>query len=251
MYRRSKSKKRYGVKKRSRKGIKSQAWAISRRDKFAAGPLGGVRPGRFGTTQTISYSPGTPDRAFICLKRIYHGSLGTGAAGAAVFGFVITNSANDPLGTLGSGPPVGGSQWLGVAPSIYSAYIVHASKVTIEFTTVASITPVISMSSRPRSMLQPTTVTQAGGQPRGKCMLTQIYQRNKMSVYNTTAQVYGQSPQTVAIADSFSALYNADPTSETVLDIGIQDPTGTTQLSGPLQLEIIQYIECFGRVTST
>lgn len=240
-------KKRKGVKTR-KSSAKHGAWSVSKRQRFGAGPLGGVRPGRFGTTQTVSQSPGWPDRMFITLKRTFHGTIGSGTAGAFTNSPIKLNSAHDPLGAIVSTPPTGFAAFLGTVPALYSAYIVHAARVQIQTVWTSSTTPVMSMTARPASMAAPTSCQQAAGQPRGKCALMDIYKRNVMSYYCTVGQIYGQSPETVAIADSFSALNSADPASEVLLDVSLQDPAATTQQVTNCQIQITQWIECFGRV---
>jgi len=71
-------------------------------------------------------------------------------------------------------------------------------------------------------------------------------QVHTLSLYCTVAEVYGQTKQTVAIDDTFSALHNATPTSEVRVDVCCID-TVATQQSLPFTFELTQYIEFFGR----
>lgn len=70
-----------------------------------------------------------------------------------------------------------------------------------------------------------------------------------MSMYSTTAAITGQSPQTVASADSFSALYNADPSSLCIADIGVVDINATNNLKAGFIIRITQWLELFSRAT--
>lgn len=187
---------------------------------------------------------------FIKLSKAYVGGFTTGAAGAFANNTLKLNSCADPLGSLGSGAPVGFSAYCGASPSLYGAYIVHAVKIHCEVTGGSGIdTFGWGFAVRPGSMAAPTSLAQAACLPRAKTQVAVPGAHNYMSAYYTVGQVYGQSPQTVAIADSFSALYNADPSSTIIGDIFCADTFATTQLSFSLKLIVTQWVEVFGRNT--
>lgn len=220
-----------------------------KRSRFQYGPVGGVRGGRFGTTQTIVSNPRIgPDRAFVCFKKTACLQFQTGAAGSYAVGSLKLNSCNDPLGTFGTGAPVGAPGYLGASPALYQAYIVHAFRVNLQVIPGSNY-GAVALSMRPASMSTPISIQQQAGQGRALLKMCIPSVITKMSMYGTTAQVYGQSPQTVATADSFSALYNADPTSEVMMDIGCQEPSLSVQITFSCTVEITQYVEVFGRNT--
>lgn len=217
--------------------------------------MGGVRPGRFGTSQFVALSPPIqPDRVFVKLARSLLTTFATGAAGAYGEFTLKCNSAADPLGSLSSGVPIGATHWLGTSPSQYGAYIVHAFQVKLEMTsgTANDFPVVVAVSFRPASMAAPTSIAQQQNQSYAAHKFVSPGGTNPTVItrYCTTGQVYGQSPQTVAIADSFSALYNADPSSEVLADVGIQNPDATNAATVYLNVTVTQWVECFGRVTS-
>lgn len=219
-----------------------------KRSKFGYGPVGGVRGGRFGTTQTIVTNPRIgPDRVFCCFKKTAVLQFSTAAAGAYAVGSLKLNSASDPLGTFGTGPPVGAGSYLGASPALYGAYIVHAFRVKLQIVSPTGFFGAVGMSFRPASMNVPTSIAQQAGFARST--VKQVVQDfvTTITMYGTTGQVYGQSPQSVAIADSFSALYNADPGSEVMCDIGSEENSHTTQITFSAIIELTQYVECFGR----
>lgn len=240
-----------GKRKRSSKGKGFRRRVSTRYGPFGAGPMGGVRPGHRGTRQVTIPAPiQGVDRLFLKVSKSIVGQFATGAAGAYQAATLKLNSANDPLGSLGSGPPVGLAAYCGASPALYGAYIVHAWKVHIEMTNGAT-NFAWGFTARPASMAAATSVAQIGSTAYGQMRIITPGQISKLTKYGTTGQVYGQSPQTVAIADSFSALYNADPSSEIIGDLGAQEVTGSTQLISGYILTITQWVECFGRNTPT
>lgn len=218
---------------------------------FGYGPVGGVRPGRRGTTQSIVRNPRiNPDRVFVKLERSFVGTLVTGAAGVFATQYVKCNSANDPLGTLGTGQPTGANQWLGTNPAQYQSYIVHAFRVKVTLT--SNNYNMLAALSFQASATLPGSCAQAASSSYGSmAIIAPNAYPTRLGRYLTTGQVYGQSPQTVAIADSFSAAYSSDPTSMIYGVISCQDILLTTQYTAAMTVTVTQWVECFQRVTPT
>jgi len=234
---------------RSRKGKKSYS---KRRKtgagKFQYGPVGGVRPGRFGTTQvSIPRSRGGADRQFVTVSRSY---IGTGSSAVfAVFATLKLNSANDPLGSVGTGPPTASVPYLGPSTtSLYGAYIVHAFRLDIEVNANV-FGAYFGLLMRPSSMASASTAGQCDSQAHGQVKMVNVSGVTRWSLYRTTGQIYGQAPITVATADSFSALYNADPSSEVMGDLYVGNTDGVTSTAFSVKLRLTQYLEVYGRNT--
>lgn len=249
-------KKRYGVKRRGsykRSNGSKLRWK-GRISAWGAGPLGGTSvssryAGKGKPTQVIVRAPQAgPDRVFVKLKKILPTNLQAGTTGAFANNSIYPNNAIDPFGTLAAGGAVGFSSWCANAAGKYLAYCVHAFSVKITSTQPAgSDGTQLVMSFKPASQGTPTDVRQAAGSPRAKYLLlaagTQVH---SMSAYYSVAEVYGQTNATVAQDDSFAALYNAAPQSEVRCDISLQG-TGADTHTCPTIIELVQYIEFFGR----
>lgn len=221
---------------------------------YQAGPLGGGT-GRRYTTQAIIRSPSNaPDRMFVKLKRGFVGNFSTAAAGAYASNYIRANSANDPLGSFGSGAPTGATPLLGASGSaVYGAYIVHACALTLAAVQTANASGcVVAVTPRFGTAAVPTSIGQQIAEPRTKWIQcaagTGLPAIIKMMY--TTAQVYGQAPQTVAITDSFGATYNSDPASEVRWDIGIGGNAAELEVV-QLSFVMTQWVELFGRWTES
>lgn len=237
--------KRYRTKKGGKKWGKRRKTGTG---KFQYGPVGGVRPGRFGTTQvSIPRSRIGPDRQFVTLSRSY---IGTGSTAAfALFGTLKANSANDPLGTFGTGGPTGGAPFLGPSTtSMYGAYIVHAFRLDLEVNANV-FGAYFGLLFRPNSMSAALSAGSLDSQSHGQVKMVNVSGVTRWGMYRTTGQIYGQAPVTVATADSFSALYNADPSSEVVADLYVGNTDGVTATAFSVKIRLTQYVEVYGRNT--
>lgn len=254
MYNRRASRQRVGIKTRrySRKGGVLVRRPGYQRKRYQYGPVGGHQ-GRPGTTQIIQRPIMSADRAFVTLKKAFVGAAATGAAGAFATSPISPNDCKDPLVGFGSGSPEGFNSWCS-STGLYGSYIVHAFKLEWNFInenlTAASgpFNCVVCWNFRPATTAAAVNMPQAMSQPRAVYATLNSNNPWKGSRYFTVAEIYGQSPQTVAIADSFAAIYNATPSSQIAADLSIVDPsTGTAQaINGTFV--ITQYIEFFGRV---
>lgn len=218
---------------------------------YGFGPVGGRASGAGHTTsQALIRQPGyLPDRMFTKVYTPFTGQIQTGAAGAYNSYYLRPNSLLVPLGTLSSNTPGGLSKLLG-ASACYRSYIVHSFAIDIKVMSVANtplvaqfgILPSYALAAAPASM---TAIMQS---PRAKWGCTQyLVPPLRLKGFWRSGQLYGQSPQTVAIADSFSALYSATPASENYIHVGFDEQAHTTQMLMGLQLVLTQYIELFGR----
>lgn len=212
------------------------------------GPTGGHPWYGFGTSQALIKQPTTSDRLFVKLRKAFVGSISTGAAGVFSTSALVPNDLTDPLGSFGTGSPDGFSTYCGSA-SMYREYIVHGFKLSWNFASNATNnTIVMCFVPRAGGASAPSTMEQAQCNPRARwCTLHEAAQNFAGSMKYTVASLYGQSDQTVATADSFSALYNAAPTSYVAVDVCLQDPHLTTQISvaGTFVLEF--YVEFLAR----
>lgn len=214
--------------------------------------MGGRRGRGPGTVQQITYSPQQgPDRVFVKFTKTIFTQLATGAAGAYAGSTLKVNSAFDPAGSLGSGPGVGAAAFLGVAPALYGAYIVHSWRIDVQFIASSAFAG-IGFYCRGNSLVAPTSIAQMSGLPRAIVKLgpTSGYPVH-FSMFRTAAQITGQSAETVAIDDTFGASYNADPATEIICDIGVEEPTHTAVAQFTVLIRLTQYTECFGRVTQS
>lgn len=216
---------------------------------FLYGPVDGNRGRRGGgLTQSIAFSPNAGgDRYFIRASKAYVGTYSNAAGSFTIFDSLHTNSAFDPFGALSSGPGVGVGNLLS-STGQYRFSIVHAFKVELQLCSNAFGT-VICMLHRPAGTLQATSMSQM------VCLPHTSYKQlpnnsygpvSRISMFRSTAQVYGQTVKSVAIADSFSAAYNADPTSTTACDIAIVNTQATSNILS-YTMRITQWIELFGK----
>lgn len=216
---------------------------------FFYGPVdGNRRRGGGGLTQAIAFSPNAGgDRYFIRASKSFVGSYTNTSGAFAIFDSLHTNSAFDPFGALTAGPGVGVGNLLS-STGQYRASIVHAFKVELQLCSNAFGT-VVCMLHRPAGTAQAVSMGQMMSLPHTVCkqLPNNAYSAvARISMFRSTAQVYGQTVKTVAIADSFSALYNADPTSTTACDIAITNTQNTTNILS-YTLKITQWIELFGK----
>lgn len=244
-------KTRQGVKARG--SYKRRAYVRKRMPTpWRKGPSGGHPWYGFGTSQALIKQPTTSDRLFVKLRKAFIGGINTAPAGAFSTSAIVPNDLTDPLASFGTGSPEGFSTYCGSA-SMYREYIVHAFKLTWSFNnTVSGAANNILMCFVPRSggASAPTSMEQAQSNPRARwCNMRDGLRDFTGSMKYTVASLYGQSDQTVASADSFSALYNAAPTSYVAIDVCLQNPAGVTQLGvvGTFVLEF--YVEFLARNT--
>lgn len=151
-------------------------------------------------------------------------------------------------GTISSvGPAVGFPKWCSTT-GLYRSYIVHGVLIEIEaYQNEVAGGCAIGLMVQPTASTAPTDLSSFTEQksvthllvPNQKCYLRK---------YLTTAEVYGQSKETVATADSFSALYNAAPSSTFKMYIGLQGASGIAEHAQML-VRVTQYFEFFGRNT--
>lgn len=234
--------------KRSRKGMSHRRKGGYKRSKFGFGPVGGVRGGHFGTTQTIVRSPTVnADRLFCSFQKTEVGQLQTGAAGGFVTQQIKLNSCNNPLGTIVAGTPVGFSTYCGTAsPAPYHSYIVHAVRVEAQLVS-GSLFSTVGFSPRIGAAATPANMNAMASVPRAVCLQCLPGEIRTYRKYFTIGQIAGQSPQTVAIADSFAGQAGADPASLVYLDVGLFENSNTTQVTYSLIIKITQWVELFGR----
>lgn len=205
--------------------------------------------GKGRPSQVIVRAPQSgPDRVFVKLKKVCRVDLTTGASGGFATNPIYPNDCKDPFGSLAAGGPVGFASWCGNGAGQYLAYTVHAFAVRVSITQPAGTTGThVVMSFCPNSQAVPTDTVQAAGGQRAKGLLlaagTEVH---VLSAYHSVAEIYGQTNQAVAIDDSFSALYNATPSSEVRCDISLQG-TSSTLNTAPALIELTQYIEFYGR----
>lgn len=207
--------------------------------------------GRGKPSQVIIRAPQAgPDRVFVKLTKTVAIDVATGASGAFSNQAISCNDCKDPFGSLGAGGPVGFASWCSNSAGRYLAYCVHAFAIDIEATQPAGTTgTAMCISFQPASGALPTDIVQAAGMPRAKSLLlaagTQVH---RVHAYHSVAEVYGQTNQTVAMDDTFAALYNATPASEVRCNISLQG-TSTTLNTLPMLIKLTQYVEFFGRQT--
>jgi len=205
--------------------------------------------GKGKPSQVIVRAPQSgPDRVFVKLKKIVRFDFTTGSSGAYANYPIYPNDCKDPFGSLAAGGPVGFGSWCGNGAGQYLAYTVHAFAVRLQITQPAgSIGTHVVLSFCPNSQAVPTDTVQAAGGQRAKGLLlaagTEVH---VLSAYHSVAEIYGQTNQAVAIDDSFSALYNATPSSEVRCDISLQG-TSSTLNTAPALIELTQYVEFYGR----
>lgn len=220
---------------------------------FGYGPVGGSRfygsraKGR--PTQAVVPGPiGGPDRIFVKLRKFGRGTLSSAAAGAFSVSPIYPNDCKDPFGSLAAGGPTGFSFYAGNSSGQYFGYIVHSFKFEIIFSQPGGTTgTVVALRACPNSTPAPTSMEQVMGAHRAVYTIaTAGTETHKLSMYHTVAEVMGVTKQTVAIDDSFAALYNATPSSECRIDVCAVD-TAATQQSLPFTFCLTQYIEFFGR----
>lgn len=249
-------KKRYGVKRRGsfKRSYGSRIRYKGRISAWGAGPLGGTSvasrwAGKGKPSQVLIRAPTSgPDRVFVKLKKILRTDLTTGASGAFANSPIYPNNGIDPFSTAAAGGAVGFSSWCGTGSGQYLAYCVHAFAVKVLISQPAGSNGThVVMSFKPSAQALPTDTVQAAGGARAKSLLicagTEVH---KLQSYHSVAEVYGQTNQTVASDDSFSALHNAAPSSEVRCDISLQ-ATSATSTTCPALIELTQYIEFFGR----
>lgn len=249
-------KKRYGVKRRGsfKRSYGSRIRYKGRMSAWGAGPMGGTSvasryAGKGKPSQVLIRAPQSgPDRVFVKLRKVLRTDLATEAAGAFANFPILCNNGIDPFGTLGAGGCVGFNSWCGSGSGQYLAYCVHAFAVKVQATQPAGTTGThLCMSFKSAAQAVPTDTVQTAGSQRAKSLLlaagTQVH---TLYSYHSVAECYGQTNQTVATDDTYSALYNAAPASEVRCDISLQG-TAATQNTIPVLIELVQYIEFFGR----
>lgn len=191
-----------------------------------------------------------PDRMFTKVHTTIVSTIATGAAGVFATSRLFVNSCSDPLGDLGSGVPYGFAN-LCSSTGYYQAYIVHAFSVHVTLYQASGTTSsVVTLMPRVATAAAATSAQEAIGNGRSRHSIVDQGNHSHLYMYHQVGEIYGQSPQTVAIADSFSALYNASPTSLLYVDIGRQDTALATQNTMSYTLKLTQWVELFGRVTS-
>lgn len=244
---------------RSWKGRKRSRLGGSRYGGYGYGPVGGSSTGRgcrVGLSQAIiRQSHYIPDRIFSRLITATNGYAQTGASGAFALSHFRPSSAISTGGTFTTASPAGFPKWCS-ATGPYQAYIVHsfAYRVTIQMASsggsgvlFAGVLPQPAISPAPASMLA------IQGAPYNRVGYSQANAGRPLVFrgFHKIGQIYGQSQATVAIADSFSALYNATPASEIYFHVGVEDAAGATQFNFAIHVELTQYFEFFGRVGPT
>lgn len=247
------SNKRKRSSKGSWKGRKRSRLPGYRRQPYGYGSVGGSLGGRRqGTTQAIVRQPlYLPDRLFTKLCDLIYGVFGTGVAGASNIVHLRLSSCISTGGTLTTSAPAGFAQ-LCSATSLYRSYIVHAFaydiEVALQGTTSNGYSLVFGVLPQAAFLPAPASVAALQGAPRAQVKMIQTANGPvRFRGFHRVGQIYGQAPQTVAIADSFSALYNATPASEVYLHLGSADAAGVTQLAYDLRINLYMYIEFFGR----
>lgn len=239
--------------KQSRKGKSGRSFKKRHKSTpYGYGPAGGNARGRRGTTQSMVRYPNLiSDRTFVPIETTYVGILQTGVAGALATSSLKLNSAVNPFGSFSAIQAPGFVNWCGnIHPSMYRAYIVHSVRLKILATAQAN-NMVLAVTPRYAAATAPTTLGEAASLARSTCKIVSAYDNVVISRYWTVGEIYGQSPQTVAIADSFAALYNADPASLISCDLQVVDPAGANQLTMAVTIAVKQYVEFFGRVHAT
>lgn len=235
---------------RFRKRVKTGRKSFSRQA-FGGGTWGGNVTGYGGRpTQAVIRAPRIlPDRIQVVLTKSIVGTLSTGAAGAFQSSPLQVNDLKDPSGAFGTGGPTGSTPW----SNFYQQYCVHAFRVRLRACTQGSSSAsssVLALFPRPASGAQCTSMAQVVANPRSKSAIMQFGAPPvDLSIYMKTAQLYGQSEQTVASADSFSATMGATPASAVWVDVCIVDPALSTQNGVDFIMEVTQYCEFFGRIT--
>lgn len=243
--------------KGSWKGRKRFRLPTYRRDPYGYGPVGGSARGRGqGTTQALIRQPAfLPDRLFTRWRTPINGVFATGAGGAFVGKYLRVSACTSAAGgTVATIAPAGVTQLLG-ASACYKSYIVHAFKVEITVLPTSVIAPPGNQSNLAIGVAPQAAVSAAPGSisafqqmPRSQVGICNGYtQPWRYSRFWRIGEIYGQSPQTVATADSFSALYNAVPASECLFHIGYEDQAGAVAINFDMQLVLTQYVELFGR----
>lgn len=234
-----------GVKRRRTDGYKRNPWGY--------GPVGGnTRPRRGGLSQATLYQPTfAPDRLFIKLRLPIGATLSTGAAGVFATSYLVTNSTTTSAGGtfLGAVAPSGVGLYLGApGAAMYSQYCVHAFAYDVTVSTGATGPLLFGMSPRGGVISAPATGLEALANPYEKhCLVAAGAPAIRLRSFHRTSQVYGASPQAVAIADSFSAAYNASPASLITLDLWAQNLGSATLIGANCAGHVMLYVEVFGR----
>lgn len=253
-----------------RRSVKSsrfqgRRWGFSRkrrtpkykRGAYGYGPVGGSLRGRRGQTSDLLLKQPSiiPDRYFAPLTFTVITQGATGAVGGYSANTLRPNDITDPGGSFTTGGATGVTSLLGSTPALYRSYIIHAFSVEVELcsignATVFGVTAAWGMLPRPSTAAAPVSVAQIANNARGKtCLISEGNTPRKLYMYHTVGEIYGQTPQTVAIADSFSAVAASPPSSLIIVDIGVQDPNAAVQISYSVKMKIKMWCEFFNRNT--
>lgn len=178
------------------------------------------------------------------------GVFSTGAAGAYVGKYFTINSCSSFGGTFGT-ISVPGFSTLCSATAPYRSYIVHAVKARLEFacsTSTNGAALCVGIAPQHANGAAPGSMAALMGMPRARYGLHQVTGKPLvLQEFIRIGTTWGQSEQTVAIADSFASLYSTTPASGSLLHIGYEDAAGATQISFNVCGYFDQYVELFGR----
>lgn len=178
------------------------------------------------------------------------GVYSTGASGAFVGKYFTLNSCTALGGSFGTVNTPGFST-LCSSTAPYRSYIVHAVKVYLSVavnTSTAGASLCIGIAPQHANGPAPGTMLALMGMPRARYGLQQVTAKPLvLQEFIRIGTTWGQSEQTVAIADSFASLYNTTPASQSLLHIGYEDAAGATVVQFNLCGYIDQYVELFGR----
>lgn len=218
---------------------------------FGTGPAWGQASGRGGRpSQAIIRQPTVvADRIFVKLTKVAVNSLATGAVGAFVnYSSNPNDMKNGPLNSaFASGACEGFSKYCS-STGPYLSYIVHGFSLDVQMNQGnVDGGMAVGIMVAPTSASTPTAISQFGEQ-RGRLYQLNPSRTSRHWSSHTIAQIYGQTRQTVAIADSFSALYNAVPSSEVTLHLAVQGNSAVLEHLY-FTMKITCYVEFFGRQT--
>lgn len=200
------------------------------------------------TTSVIRNPTGLADRVFVKLQSRVGFSF-TNTSGGYTSVICQANSAFDPFGSSSTAQPYLFDQWAG----LYDEYRVHGFAWKVHPTMGA--TGIISTSNR-ECMVIPTRQSSAFGsallareQPRAQFNIFQVNSGKWATLegYATCHTILGQSKVAFEGDAGTSAAVTADPDVKVYLHIATQDPHESTTVNTFAVVELIQYVEFFGR----
>lgn len=227
----------YGGRRKARKTggnlVGNKAWSAS------GGSLGRrLGPGPY---QTVSYGIQGANREFLKFRTV--GTVAIASTSGAFNSFSLKlNSLLDPFGSAGAIKAAGFSQ-ICSATSRYRSYTVMSATVRVIFQSNGSVGHSMfgAISSRANAISAPASQSDMAARPGAKTTFFNYIKNAELRSHMTIAQVVGDTPAAIPTDDTYSALYNADPTTLVVCDVAAQTDDQTTTSTCYAYVEITQY----------